>query len=242
MDLLEKRIIYLKGVQSGITQGANPNVSKYKMQLDYEIQQLEKQFHQTQSQSKPLPQSQIQIQNKPKVHIVEEEKEKEHSDLNKDHLQFLDVSKKINLLNDQIFQNNNQIKVLSRNKTYQNSAKIQHILKQNVYIQSQIHRYQSLYDMLNMKIQNYPLYQKMYELPKTQTTQTTPRKEPIKSILKKSTPDTSMKVEEVKVEAPKQKTLIFKKSTPPPSESESDEKDLMKEFQSTLGALQKLLA
>ncbi len=233
MDLLEKRIIYLKGVQSGITQGANPNVSKYKMQLDYEVQQLEKQFHQTQSQSKPLPQSQIQIQSKPKVHIVEEEKVK--SDLNQDHLQFLDVSKKINLLNDQIFQNNNQIKVLSRNRTYQNSAKIQHILKQNVYIQSQIHRYQSLYDMLNMKIQNYPLYQKTYESPKTQTTQTTPRKEPIKSILKK-------KVEEVKVEAPKQKTLIFKKSTPPPPESESDEKDLMKEFQSTLGALQKLLA
>jgi hypothetical protein len=45
---LEKRLIYLRGVAAGIQQGANPNVSRFKYQIDYEIAMLEKQMQQVQ--------------------------------------------------------------------------------------------------------------------------------------------------------------------------------------------------
>ncbi len=52
---LEKRLIYLRGVAAGIQQGASPNVSRFKYQIDYEIAMLEKQMQQAQ-------QVQVQLQ------------------------------------------------------------------------------------------------------------------------------------------------------------------------------------
>jgi hypothetical protein len=75
MDIqsLEKKIIYLKGIQNGIVQGSNPNVSKYKLQIDYEVNILEKQFQQLQSKTNHTLQKE-----KNSVHILLKEKEMSH--------------------------------------------------------------------------------------------------------------------------------------------------------------------
>lgn len=295
---LEKRIIYLKGVQSGIIQGSNPNVSKYKMQIDFEINTLEKQFQQAQQAQLVKEKSNLikkdikikaieiedeveQVEEEDKVQQVEEEEKKEFLHQN-DLFQFKEVSKKINSLKDQIFHNNNNIKLLNRNKTYQNTIKAQNIFKQNNFIQLQIQQNQLLYDMLYLKINNYALYESTYKKSSTLNTSNKStiygkeKKEevPIKSILKKSiTPSKENQIKKniqinineksnqihllpeqenkkinksiqfIKKKEYKQHPLnnpvqIYKEKE---KDLDSNDTELMKEFQSTLGSLQKLL-
>jgi hypothetical protein len=180
--------------------------------------------------------------------------------------QFMDVSKKINILKEQLFHQNNQIKVLSRNKTYIQSMKINQILKLNQQLYQQIQQYQVLYNILENKLKN------PNPTPNTH----------IKSILKKSSVikeenPKSVRIDDLRCDSQDSKspmrveesskpksTLLLKKRILQPSlelnvagtrqeapkaiivETEKDatkesEKELMKEFQSTLGALQKLL-
>ncbi len=260
---LEKKIIYLKGVQNGILQGNQPYVSKYKMQVDFEVQQLEKLFQQLQlawdskspassstslQKTVPIPPKQT---NQP---VQSNPKEESMIDIN---VQFEAVSKKINALKEQLFHQNNQIKVLSRNKTYAQSMRIHQIINQNKYLYQQIQQYQALYDALQIKMHQPVLGSSI----KTKINQTS---EPIKtkSILKKSSTlpqkesPPSMREEkphhvnfmdESKVSGSRQPTLLLKKRDAPKAvikeveQEKLNENELMKEFQSTLGALQKLL-
>ncbi len=308
---LEKRIIYLKGVQAGILQGTNPNVTKYKLQIDYEVASLEKEFQKLNHKENNIKQNHTLLQNKnnikknikiegklededkveDKVEDIVENKVEDNveEDLNISKMKFIEISKNINMLKDKIFQNNNLIKLLNRNKTYQNSLKIQNILKQNSQIQLQIQQKQQIYDLLNLKINNNSLYQKLYQPNHTtiiHENQNTfdKNKQPVKSILKSKknnnlnsifNSDIETKkhiqiniekneVKEIPVYENKKNivlqkkvnihknnnnnlnnqnnsnTLAFQNKRPEIKIEESDE-DLMKEFQNTIGSLQKLL-
>lgn len=282
MDALEKKIIYLKGIQAGILQGTNPNVTKYKLQIDYEVASLEKEFQKIKQKTiiennnknnVTIPKYNTIFQKKEEVQNIKieesklldnkEEEDKEESN-NEDILKikFAEVSKSINMLKDKIFQNNNFIKILNRNKTYQNSLKVQNILKENNYIQFQIQQNQQIYDLLNVKINNPILYEKLYKKE---------NKEDIKpkSILKnKSINENSIKkhiqinmdkneIKEIPSITPKRNIILQKKITntienkkeefkkmefkKPEIKIEENDEDLMKEFQNTIGSLQKLL-
>ncbi len=282
MDALEKKIIYLKGIQAGILQGTNPNVTKYKLQIDYEVASLEKEFQKIKQKTiiennnknnVTIPKYNTIFQKKEEVQNIKieesklldnkEEENKEESN-NEDILKikFAEVSKSINMLKDKIFQNNNFIKILNRNKTYQNSLKVQNILKENNYIQFQIQQNQQIYDLLNVKINNPILYEKLYKKE---------NKEDIKpkSILKnKSINENSIKkhiqinmdkneIKEIPSITPKRNIILQKKITntienkkeefkkmefkKPEIKIEENDEDLMKEFQNTIGSLQKLL-
>lgn len=286
MDSLEKRIIYLKGIQAGIIQGTNPNVTKYKLQIDYELNSLEKEFQKIQQKivvenknknNVNIPKYNTIFQKKEIVEknivddIQEEENNKEEKDINDINLlkmKFMEVSKNINLFKDKIFQNNNFIKMLNRNKTYQNSLKIQNILKENNYIQIQIQQKQQIYDLLNLKINNPSLYEKIYKKESKED------KEEIKpkSILKnKSLSENPIKkhiqinmdkneIKEIPSNVPKKNMILQKKvihkennnnqnnsntlafqNKRPEIKIEENDEDLMKEFQNTIGSLQKLL-
>ncbi len=320
MDLqsLEKKLIYLKGVQAGILQGTNPNVSKYKIQIDYEVASLEKEVQKLNNKQNLQNniQNNIKINNSYKHNIIskkeiEENISEEHNieetnlknedieeidDMNISKMKFLEVSKNINHLKDKVFQNNNFIKLLNRNKTYQNTMKVQNILKQNNQIQLQIQQNQQLYDVLNLKINNYSLYQKLYHSNLSnnnlnkQNIHLENNKEVIKpkSILKSKKDNSNstsnsnhlnfdgkkhiqinIEKNEIKeippnenkkniflqkkinnnikqnniqsnVQSNVQNNLAFQNKKPEIKIEESDE-DLMKEFQNTIGSLQKLL-
>ncbi len=298
MDLqqLEKRIIYLKGVQNGILQGSNPNVSKYKMQLDFEINNLEKQFQNQQNQqsqqnqqnkSNDVNKSTIQnilfasknvskervtptpIQTQPQNQSISES-----SSSSNDRIQFQEVSKKINQLKEQIFQNNNQIQLLNRNKTYQNTLRVQNIFKQNNIIYLQIQKYQSLYDLLNLKINHPALYKSKYGEENSEEDKVKVHIESSPALLA-SAPKSILKSSEKKIIKPSKhieintaKNIVHEEIQPPKinkpiqfvkkssnidknisienkrekeDEKSQNDAELMKEFQSTLGALQKLL-
>ncbi len=313
MDLqsLEKKLIYLKGVQAGILQGTNPNVSKYKIQIDYEVASLEKELQKLNNKQnlQNNTQNNIKINNSYKHNIIskkeiEENISEEHNiketnvknedieeidDMNISKMKFLEISKNINLLKDKVFQNNNFIKLLNRNKTYQNTMKVQNILKQNNQIQLQIQQNQQIYDLLNLKINNHSLYQKLYNSNHSnnnlnkQNIHLENNKEVIKpkSILKSKKDNTNhlnfdekkhiqinIEKNEIKEIPPNenkkniflqkkinntkqnniqsnvqnnvQNNLVFQNKKPEIKIEESDE-DLMKEFQNTIGSLQKLL-
>lgn len=302
MDLqsLEKKLIYLKGIQAGIFQGSNPNVTKYKNQIDFEVSSLEKEFHklnnqmniknnqlniknnQTNIQNNQIKTNHLLFQNKKEdiqeveeIEDVVEVKEKIEDDINISKIKFLEVSKNINILKDKIFQNNNFIKLLNRNKTYQNSLKVQNIFKQNNQIQFQIQQNQQIYDLLNLKINNNNLYQKIYKKEENKP----------KSILKNTTLNISNSTKHIQIntdkneikEIPsnlnnvKKNIILQKKQIPnnhinnnnnhinnnhinnkvnndlsfqnkrPEIKIEESDEDLMKEFQNTIGSLQKLL-
>ncbi len=289
MDLqsLEKKLIYLKGVQIGISQGTNSNVFKYKSQIDYEVSLLEKEIQKV--QQKQIYKEDNKEKNNVKIFIKkaneedkkieatneiikedeEEIKEDDNNDENISKMKFLEVSKNINLLKDKVFQNNNFIKLLNRNKTYQNSLKVQNILKQNNQYQLQIQQNQQLYDLLNLKINNNTLYQKLYQKKdyvNIQINHGNQNNVP-KSILKTKSNENVIKkqvqmniekneVKEIPVHENKKNLVLQKKivqhnkNNPiiinPKKEEivnkieESDE-ELMKEFQNTIGSLQKLL-
>lgn len=280
---LEKRIIYLKGIQAGIIQGSNPNVTKYKLQIDYEITSLEKEFQKLQQKIIMQNKNNVTTGNRESsiskyntifqkkeeaVEIEENNKEEEIVENNEEEdmkhiskMKFMEVSKSINMLKDKIFQNNNFIKILNRNKTYQNSLKIQNILKENNYIQIQIQQKQQIYDLLNLKINNNSLYQKLYKKENVERVQEDIKP---KSILKnKSLTEYPIKkhiqinmdkneIKEIPSNMPK-KNMILQKKVPNPIENKKEEfkkpeikieesdEDLMKEFQNTIGSLQKLL-
>ena len=281
MDSLEKRIIYLKGIQAGIIQGTNPNVTKYKLHIDYELNSLEKEFQKIQQK--------IVVENKNNVNIpkyntifqkkeeieengvqdIKEENIKEEKDINDINLlkmKFMEISKTIHLLKDKIFQNNNFIKMLNRNKTYQNSLKIQNILKENNYIQIQIQQKQQIYDLLNLKINNPLLYEKLYKKenvehvqedikPKSILKNKSLSENPIKKHIQINTEKNEIK--EIPSNVPKKNMILQKKVTnhienkkdelkkiefkKPEIKIEESDEDLMKEFQNTIGSLQKLL-
>ncbi len=293
MDLqsLEKKIIYLKGVQSGILQGTNPNVSKYKQQIDFELNLLENQFsklnnnkqqtlkEQTLNNNKQfnlnnkevnLNNKEVNLNNK-EVNLKEEEEKNDENDNNK----FKEISKQIIFLKEKVFQNNNIIKMLSRNKTYQNSMKIQNIIRDNNKIQFQIQQNQQIYDILKLKINNNPLYQKLFNksnetnnIQENNIIQQNIIKENniqqnkiVKSILKKSNSNeyknedkkhiqinvSKNSIKEIPSNNETKKIVLQKKVSIPVKKveefkiDESDE-DLMKEFQNTIGSLQKLLS
>ena len=295
MESLEKRIIYLKGISDGIIQGTNPNSSKYKLQVDKEIYLLQEQFQALQKKNIP---KQIQIQPLEQKHIEEIKINVESNESNEvipyyvvtqnDYIQFQEITKKINSLKEMIFKNNNQIQLLNRNKTYQNSLKVQNILKQNSQIQLQIQQKQQIYDLLNLKINNNSLYQKLYQPNHTtiiHENQNTfdKNKQPVKSILKSKKNNNLNSIFDSDIETKKHiqinieknevkeipvyenkknivlqkkvnvhknnnnsinqnnsNTLAFQNKRPEIKIEESDE-DLMKEFQNTIGSLQKLL-
>ncbi len=145
----------------------------------------------------------------------------------------------------------------------------QNILKQNLQYQLQIQQNQQMYDLLNLKINNNALYQKLYN--SNNSNKQNINKEVIKpkSILKsnkdnmhnlnfdgKKQLQINIEKNEIKEIPPNEnkKSIILQKKiiqnnkniiTPKKEEiinkiEESDE-DLMKEFQSTIGSLQKLL-
>ncbi len=286
---LEKKLIYLKGIQTGIMQGTNPNVFKYKSQIDYEVSLLEKEIHKVQQKEvhkeddkeknhtkifikKAYEENKkIEINKKEEVanEIGEEKIKEDDNDENISKMKFLEVSKNINLLKDKVFQNNNLIKLLNRNKTYQNSLKVQNILKQNNQYQLQIQQNQQLYDLLNLKINNNALYQKLYQKNNNhiniQINHGKQNNVP-KSILKTKSNENIIKkqvqmniekneVKEIPVHENKKNLILQKKivqhnknnpiMNPKKEEivnkiEESDE-ELMKEFQNTIGSLQKLL-
>ena len=287
MDSLEKRIIYLKGIQAGIIQGTNPNVTKYKLQIDYELNSLEKEFQKIQQKivvenknNVNIPKYNTIFQKKEEIEkngvqdIKEEKEEKEENikeekdinDINLLKIKFMEISKNIHLLKDKIFQNNNFIKMLNRNKTYQNSLKIQNILKENNYIQIQIQQKQQIYDLLNLKINNPLLYEKLYKKENVERVQEDIKP---KSILKnKSLSENPIKkhiqintekneIKEIPSNVPKKNMILQKKVTnhienkkdelkkmefkKPEIKIEESDEDLMKEFQNTIGSLQKLL-
>ncbi len=275
---LEKKIIYLKGVQNGILQGNQPYVSKYKMQVDFEVQQLEKLFQQLQlawdskspassstSRQKTVPVPPIQpkqtnqpVQSNPQStsnpQSSSSTKEESMMDIN---VQFDSVSKKINALKEQLFHQNNQIKVLSRNKTYAQSMKINQIINQNKFLYQQIQQYQALYDALQMKMlqpeQKIPV--STSSTSSTSSTARTSQPLKIKPILKKSVHSTGEEhtsrhvnfIDSSNVKSQEKPTLLLKKRDAPKAvikeveQEKLNENELMKEFQSTLGALQKLL-
>ncbi len=311
MDLqsLEKKIIYLKGIQNGIVQGTNPNVSKYKLQIDYEVNILEKQFQQLQSKTNHMIQKEVTLPishvshvkedkettpqlKKTKIHEVEvkEEEVEENGPTEEDHLKFIEVSKKINMLKDSIHQNNNFIKLLGRNKTYQNSLKIQNILKQNHALHIQIQQNQFLYDLYHLKINHYTLYKNKFYQNQNQNqkqndnnlkqTSNIMKSENIKpkSILKKSNLNNMFKlssqdqkekhiqiniqkneIKEIPSIQTKKTQILIKKNNHTQNQNhpiiqnhnqkeeksqiviDQNDSELMKEFQSTLGDLQKLL-
>jgi hypothetical protein len=283
MDLqhLEKKIIYLKGVQNGILQGSNPNISKYKMHLDFEISTLEKQFQQIQNQGNEIKKTLFASKNQQKPQLftqlstqnsVLKQDEEKNNDSNTDLYQFQEVSKKINQFKEQIFHNNNQMQLLNRNKTYQNTLQVQNIYKQNNLLYLQIQKYQSVYDILHLKINNPTLYKNKYgngnenreksesinieSPPVLISSVPTP-----KSILKKSDMiiksnkhiqiNTAKNSVQEFTSKPIQKPLQFLKKSNQEVEKrvikeekdgkEENDSELMKEFQSTLGVLQKLL-
>ncbi len=320
MDLqsLEKKLIYLKGVQAGILQGTNPNVSKYKIQIDYEVASLEKEVQKLNNKQnlQNNTQNHIKINNSYKHNIIpkkeieenilEEDNIKEINvknedieeidDMNISKMKFLEVSKNINHLKDKVFQNNNFIKLLNRNKTYQNTMKVQNILKQNNQIQLQIQQNQQLYDVLNLKINNHALYQKLYNSihsnnnvnkrnihlennkevikPKSilkskkdnlnstsnsnhlnfdgkkhiqiniekNEIKEIPPNENKKNIFLQKKINNNIKQNNIQsnVQSNVQNNLAFQNKKPEIKIEESDE-DLMKEFQNTIGSLQKLL-
>ncbi len=271
MESLEKRIIYLKGISDGIIQGTNPNSSKYKLQVDKEIYLLQEQFQALQKKNIP---KQIQIQPLEQKHVEEIKINIESNESNEvipyyvvtqnDYIQFQEITKKINSLKEMIFKNNNQIQLLNRNKTYQNSLKVQSILKQNVSIQHQIQQYQVSYDLLNLKINDNERYKNVFA-PKKKI-----EKEVPKSILKSSSEKEGLQFKkhiQINTEKnevnyiptsntstpfenkPKQKLITRVKGSDSTKVLENIQKDfseesdmnMIKEFQSTLGNLQKLL-
>ncbi len=276
MDSLEKRIIYLKGISDGIIQGTNPNSSKYKLQVDKEIYLLQEQFNALQKkniQNKPLQNTDFLKKSTSSIELNQNEEEKEEKEIipyyvvtEEDYKQYQDISKKINSLKEMIFKNNNNIQLLNRNKTYQNSVKVQSILKQNVSIQYQIQQYQISYDLLNLKINDNQKYKNAF------TPKKSIDKEPPKSILKSSSekeglqfkkhiqintdkneityiPKSNISNNESIFNKPKSKLISRIKASDSTKVLENIQKDfseendmnMIKEFQSTLGNLQKLL-
>lgn len=180
---LEKRLIYLRGVAAGIQQGASPNVSRFKYQIDYEIAMLEKQMQQaqqvqlqqqapvltptppTQSSLKSMvskpPYPTLNLGNQIKVdqpvetqtHTQTHKEIESNLPTDRDYQQLEEIARKITYLKEMLLQNNNMMKTMGRARTYQTNLKMQSLSKKSAELMSNIHNTQIIYEMMKQKIQ-----------------------------------------------------------------------------------------
>ena len=178
----EKRLIYLRGVAAGIQQGSNPNVSRFKYQIDYEIAMLEKQIQiQIQTQSPilaPTPSTQVStrsmVTGKPpyptlnlgnRANNATMIQEPVHESLqtaqlesqlptDRDYYQLEEIARKITHLKEMLLQNNNLMRTMGKTRTYQANIKLQGISKKSAELMSSIHNTQIIYEMMKQKIQH----------------------------------------------------------------------------------------